>query len=552
MSDVQYRARRLRKWPVGVVIALAALVAGCADADETPDETEDAAAEESAQAEEQEDDVSDADNEELGELVIAIAHEHVTLESGEGYSSISGIVVRNIQEPLIDRDPNDPANFIPALATDWERVSDTTVRFELREGVTYHDGSQFDAESAAYAVNFVWDPDNQGDNLFLMSSQISAEAVEDYVVEVSTEEPDPMLESIMSFVPLPSMRQLEDDGVDAWANEPIGTGPYKFVSWDRGREIVLEANQEWWGLSDPDEHGEVNFDRVTFLERPDNASRIAAVEAGEADIAESIPAEQCELAFGDECITAPSFNVAFMRFDEPYPLLNDPRVREAIVLSIDAELIAEQIYGGIDLAADVVTPAALGYNPDLEPYDYDPDRARELLDEAAADGVPVEDPIFIGAERGRLPAIDDLGQAIQSMMQDVGLNVDFEAQERATFAEWFLDLHPVPEDRGYIGLHQHANRLFDYSYSTPTYMICGEGHATWCNDEVVELDAQGRTTTDLDEKEAIYQEITRIRHEEFAFYPLFYMPASHGTLGGIEWQPRDDMYLYVKEMRRSN
>ena len=134
---------------------------------------------------------------------------------------------------------------VPLLATAWEWIDDRTIQFTLREGVSFHDGSYFNAAAAATSINHTFDPENAFDLLDFVGS-MSAEAVGDYTLNVSTPEPDPILLNKMYFVPIGSAQQLMDDP-DSYHTNLIGTGPYRFVEWSSGESITYEANPDWWG-----------------------------------------------------------------------------------------------------------------------------------------------------------------------------------------------------------------------------------------------------------------------------------------------------------------
>src|ERR687894_1966018 len=167
-----------------------------------------------------------------GQIVISLSAEPSTLENWNAYSLDGHPVLRNIFEALLNRDPA-TNELVGELAAAWEWTDDRTLRFTLREGVTFHDGSPFNAQVAADGLNFTWSSENAFDIIQFMGPQISATAVDEMTIDVSTEEPDPILPARLYFSPLPNMAQAEERP-DSLPNEPIGTGPYPFVEWVRG------------------------------------------------------------------------------------------------------------------------------------------------------------------------------------------------------------------------------------------------------------------------------------------------------------------------------
>ena len=177
-------------------------------------------------------------------LVIAVGIEPVSMDSWRGFAETGGPGFLNVVEQLVTRDFAS-GDMVPLLATAWELVDDRTIQFTLREGVSFHDGSAFNAEAAAVSINHTFNPDNAFDLLDFVGS-MSAEVVGDYTLNVSTPEPDPILLSKMYFVPISSAQQLMDDP-DSYSTNLIGTGPYRFAGWSRGESITYEANPDWWG-----------------------------------------------------------------------------------------------------------------------------------------------------------------------------------------------------------------------------------------------------------------------------------------------------------------
>ncbi|MBA3451238.1 MAG: hypothetical protein H0T18_08505 [Chloroflexia bacterium] len=162
-----------------------------------------------------------------GKIVISLAAEPSTLEWWNAFSIDGHPVLRNINEALLNRDPVSN-ELVGELASAWEWQDERTVRFTLREGVTFHNGDPLNTEDAAFGVNYTWSPDNAFDIAQFMGSQITATAVDELTLDVQTAEPDPLLPAVLYFAPLPSARQIRE-APDTLPSEPIGTGPYQFV-----------------------------------------------------------------------------------------------------------------------------------------------------------------------------------------------------------------------------------------------------------------------------------------------------------------------------------
>ena len=196
------------------------------------------------------------------EVIIAVGIEPVSLDAWRSFGETGSPGFRNAFEQLVARNFTN-GGLVPMLATSWERLNDTTIRFTLREGVTFHDGTPFNAEAAAASINHTFDADNAFDLLDILGT-MSAEVVDEYTLDVSTPEPDPILLGKVEWVGISSAVQLAEDP-DSYHSQIIGTGPYKFVEWRKGEFISYEANPDWWGLDAPDDAGGAQiFQKATY------------------------------------------------------------------------------------------------------------------------------------------------------------------------------------------------------------------------------------------------------------------------------------------------
>ncbi|MAP39752.1 MAG: hypothetical protein CL879_09065, partial [Dehalococcoidia bacterium] len=321
---------------------------------------------------------------------MAVTEEPAGLDGWRTYKAESGPGMLNMVETLISRDPDTNA-LVGELATGWEPVDELTWRFTLREGVTFHDGTPFNAEVAAFMINLNYSEENNYEPRLFMGPQISATEVDDFTIDIITAEPDPILPARVYMAGITSLKQIQEDP-DSYSTHPIGSGPYKFVEWRRGDRLVMEANPDWWGAGAAS-RGEANYDVVEILFRPESAVRAAAVEAGEVDIAMWLTPEQCESInkrAETRCEGRASPETIVIGMDQvDNPLLGDNRIRKAMILALDRETMVDQFFDNqATIATQMAGPGAFGWNPNLVAHPYDPDQARALVAEAKADGVP--------------------------------------------------------------------------------------------------------------------------------------------------------------------
>lgn len=209
------------------------------------------------------------------ELVIAVGIEPVSMDAWRAFAETGGPGFRSVVEQLVARD-FDTGQVVPLLATSWKWIDDKTIEFTLRQGLTFHDDSPFNAEAAAASINHTFDEKNAFDLLDFLGS-MSAEAVDEFTLRVSTPEPDPILLEKMEFVSLGSAQQLAADP-DSYSTNLIGTGPYRFAEWRRGDSLIYETNPDWWGIGKPEEAGgQQSFQRVVYRILQEDQVRTAAL-----------------------------------------------------------------------------------------------------------------------------------------------------------------------------------------------------------------------------------------------------------------------------------
>ena len=382
-------------------------------------------------------------------IVIALAEEPRSLGSWNAYSNDGHPVVSNVTEALLNRDPV-TNELIPELALSYSQVDDNTWQFQLREGVTFHDGSPFNAENAAYSINYVLAEENAFPMRQFFGSQVTAEAVSEYVLNVSTVDPDPILPLRLYFCTIPSAKAIQDSP-ETYESNLVGTGPYKLKEWSRGQYIDLVANEDWWGRDDPAAAYGSNelITEARYIFRSESTVRVAMLDTGEADFARFLNPEDCENA--PQCKGTPTTETVIFRMDTVNPLLSDIRIRQAIAFAIDKSAIMNDIMGGGELANQIVSSSALGHNDSLEPYPFDIAAATALVAEAAADGVDVTAPILVAARTGFPNRGDETIQLVGEALRSIGLTgvttqmfetVDFEEMWSGTA---FADISP---DRG--------------------------------------------------------------------------------------------------------
>jgi len=307
----------------------------------------------------------------------------------------------------------------PSLALSWELVTPTRWQFKLRDGVRYANGTPFDARAAASVVD--WLVSASGKTTIIgneLRGVVAARAVAPLVLEIETRDPDPILPKRMVGALMVEPRAWKELGPDAFARQPIGTGPYLLTRWDqRSRRALVQANPHSWRAT--------HYERIEFVELPEAAARTQSLLSRDVEVAlvEIEELDRLERR-GYPIVAAPSMSVMSLGFiterASPGPL-QDVRVRQALNYAVDRQTIAHELLRGYGRAASQpATAISFGHDPDLAPYPYDPERARRLLTEA---GYPHGFQLTADVQVGGFPADSLIYQSMAHYLREVGVDV---------------------------------------------------------------------------------------------------------------------------------
>ncbi len=296
-------------------------------------------------------------------------------------------VLRNMFDSLVTHTL--AGEVVPQLATSWSKVDDKTYDFTLRSGVTFQNGDPLTADDVVYTFHRILTPGavngETSPRAGLLGPLDHVEKIDATHVRFVYKDPFPeslLLQALVHFQIVPQA-YMEKVGVDAFKKAPIGSGPFQFVQGSLDSQIVLKRYDGYWG-------GPAKLQQVVFRMMPEPSTRVAALLSGEVQIIQAVPADLVA-----RLKSAPSITVKTAEGTRAYQIelnnkvapFNDPRVRQALNLAIDWDSILKNIYLGYgQRLATAFLPSGFGYDASLEPYPYDPARAKELLKQAGYDG----------------------------------------------------------------------------------------------------------------------------------------------------------------------
>jgi peptide/nickel transport system substrate-binding protein len=414
----------------------------------------------------------------------------------------------------------------PSLGTSWEMVDDTTWQFALREGVKFHNGEDFTADDVKYSFDIALDEERAWPirgNIVLIDE---VEVVDDYTVNFHTSAPWPDLPWFVSDVYIMPKDHTEEVGLDALIDSPVGTGPFEFVDFVADDYLELKAFDGWWG-------GRVALDGVLWKQIPEPATRVAALQAGEIDIAVQVPLDLIPVVEDEPGIhmdyAAEELTLQFFLSCLPESgsvLADNPTLRKALDYAIDKEALWQGLMGGRGaLSGQQLSPTVFGYNPNIEQTPYDPDEAKRLLAEA---GYPDGLTLSMVCPVGKYFVDRDVCIAAKGMLGDVGVDVDLTVGELAVFVEYLTDA-TSDVDMIYVGWYSYGNPAQAMQWFSST-----QAWSRWHNEEYDEQFLIAKTSMDEEAREQAYWRMAEILKEETPSIFLLQQPAPYGINDRVE------------------
>ena len=436
-------------------------------------------------------------------------------------------MARFVADSLVDE--GEDLQPVPRLAASWDFSADRKIlTFHLRRGVRWHDGAPFSSRDVLFTYRRILDPSSRA-RADLLQDIREVTAPDDLTVRVVYREPTVLALDAWKFPIVAEHLLSKGDFMSSPVHlAPVGTGPFRFVSWDRGREIVLEANRDYF-------LGRPHLDRIVLRIIPSRATQLQSLLTGETDWS-SIPPEEWETRRADagfrrrfQIFEYPALYLYYIAWNGRTPFFSDVRVRNAMTLSLDREGYLRKVYRGAGVvAATTFHPRQFGYDPSLPPLPFDPDRASALLDEAgwkrdpgdgsrSREGKPFRFEILIFQGN---PVQEQIAALLQEGLSRNGVKMEIRVLDfpalldrlhrhdyEAAFSGWSLtpDPDPVP-----------------FFHSDP--VLGTSNYVGYSDPEMDRLLAEARHTFDPEARRAIYRRVQAILHRDqpytFLFFPL--------------------------------
>ncbi|HBY93237.1 MAG TPA: peptide ABC transporter substrate-binding protein [Chloroflexi bacterium] len=455
----------------------------------------------------------------------------------------------NIFDCLVWRN-RETAEFEPFLAESWENINDTTWRFKLRQGVKFHNGEDFNADAVVWTYQRILDDSTMITyNQWTFIKEINV--LDPYEVEIVTNNPEPAFLSKMAGtgcgIQAPKHgKEMADKGGEY---TPVGTGPFKFVEWAKDDHITLAANDDYW-------RGKPEVDTLIWRAIPETSTRVANLITGDVDLVVSVPPQDWDRVNENPGTRVKKFLTTQVMLlalrtgpSEKYPewtgLTSNAKIRQAIGYAIDRQALVDLIDGmGVPVLSRI-TPPTLGWDEKFynQVGEYDPEKARQLLDEAGYAG---EELVFQSSTSWLNQK--EVSEAIAAMLQAVGLNVNLQVLDVTTFREQVY----FPYHNEEIYMDALGNSFFDPWITVLSERSDRRERSGWSGplaDEADKLIREAAVDMDPDSRREKYVKVQELINEDVPYIYLYQMYDTVGLSDKVEWEPPLDGFLWMGNVK---
>lgn len=449
-----------------------------------------------------------------GELRIALESDVVTLDPPMATDVYSGYVYSQIHQTLFQVDHD--MKIVPFLAEKLEQPDDKTYLITLKKGVKFHNGEELTADDVKFSFARVMDPATKSPRASNLTDAVESadkiEAVDKNTVKITVKSPfAPFLERLTyGALSILNKKAVEAAGAD-YAHKPVGTGPFKYVEWKTGEYAKVARFDDYWGEK-------AKLDQVTFRPIPDNNTRMAELESGGVDYMNPIPSEEIDRYKKDsrfDVQIVDAINIFYLAHNTQKAPMTDANLRRAINFSINKQEIVDTIYAGLGtVAISPLNPSNWAWNKDVEPYKYDPTKAKELLKQATYDGQPIELAFNQATE------VPKVAERIQAQVQEnLGIKLTLKPMEWGAFLTYIRggDAHQMFL-LGWSGNADPDGILFPLFHSK-NFGAAGN-RAFYKNEKVDDLLLKAQTTIKQDDRKPLYFEAQDLILKDAPWLPI--------------------------------
>ncbi|NQU58576.1 MAG: ABC transporter substrate-binding protein [Rhodospirillales bacterium] len=476
-----------------------------------------------------------------GELRVGYTEDALTLDPANHRSRTTQTIIRNMYDGLFTRDPN--MKVVPQAAESWKVIDATTYEVTLQKGITFHDGSPMTSEDVKYTFDRLTKDGAVGGQTSPRKSLVGpvkeVQIVDGRTVRFILSDPWPQFMAFMTLHEIVSKKFTEKVGAGGMSTGVMGSGPFKLAKWRKGDSVIMERFDGYYGGSqDLKPVGKACSETVIFKVIPENASRVAALLAGDVHIINDLPSHNIKQIEADQNTRVMAVNgtrSTYMALNNQSKPFNDVRVRRAVAHAIDRQLIVDKILNGkASLINGILGPDAFGKNKNLPAYEFDIAKSKALLAEAGyPNGLDVTLDVT-GADK-------DKGEAIASLLTKAGIRTKVAVGESSQLSSRYRT-KGKPID-GQMWLTSWGNGSLDpVGIFVPTHRSNDRGNSSgYANPAVDKLLDAANTETDIAKRAALYSQAEAIVNKDLPKVYLWVAQDLYGVSNRLSgWQPSAD------------
>ncbi len=454
----------------------------------------------------------------VGTLVVGLVAEPVNLDPAQVTDLNSNRVGRRIVETLVTF-PEESTQIVPGLAESWTISKDgLRYTFKLRKGITFHDGTPFNAEAVKFSIERQILPEHPFNKLgkypfanYFFGTVKAVEVIDPQTVEIVLKEARASFLAVLTAgaASIVSPTAVRKWGAD-YALHPVGTGPFKFVQWDSGQKVVLEKNPSYWRFP-------VKLERVVFRSIVEDQARLTELLTGSLDLIVGVPPDfvgQLEKDARLTLLKQVGAHVWYLGINNQKKPFEDKRVRQALNYAVNKEAIVRDVLKGTGAAsAGPVLPGTWGAEPTIKPFAYDPARAKKLLAEA---GYPngFSTTLWTPESGSGMQSSVAMSTVIQSNLKAVGINVTLQTMEWGAFLAKLRTKEQELFALSWMAGNEDPDMVMYPLLHSTQWTPGGPNRALYKNPKFDDLLHQARISTDQAKRAELYREAQRILHDD--------------------------------------
>ncbi len=467
-------------------------------------------------------------------LTVDLPGDVATMDPQLQWDTFSYSVYRNIFDNLVTRDTS--GKIVGQVASAWRYKSPTQIVFTIRNDIHFQDGTKLTPEDVVFSVRRITNPAFKSPQLSQFDQITSAEVTGPNQVTLTTKTPYPVLLAQLVKLSIVPKAYVEKMGNTKFNEHPMGSGPYKLQDWQHGVQSVLVANNSYW-------RGKPPFEKVIFRAVPQDATRVADLRAGVADIIQNITPDDARALKSDHAVkvlVTPTERTGYLFINAQWGPTKDVRVRQAIAMAIDRSSLISALLGGYAKPVNILlTPASFGYQPDIKGWPYDPKKAAALIKEAGAEGATLS---FLTS-----PAYpQNVIQAIQQMLDQVGLKVVIRMMDQPSYLR---AREGAPQGAGSLGFGLWSCACQDADGTIWPLFHTGSIWSKYSNPAFDKAVDAARQTIDPKARLADYHTAFEILRQDVPGIGLYQADALYGARKELQWTPTPNEAFFVMDMK---